>query len=42
MGRSIRSRMLLAAILVEATMLTLLVVNSLRLLSGQTGFKAHV
>ena len=35
MGRSIRSRMLLAAILVEATMLTLLVVNSLRLLSGQ-------
>ena len=35
MGRSVRSRMLVAAILVEATMLTLLVVNSLRLLSGQ-------
>ncbi len=35
LGRSIRSRMLLGAILVEATMLTLLVVNSLRLLSGQ-------
>jgi len=32
--RSIRGRMLLAAILVEATMLTLLVANSLRLLSG--------
>lgn len=31
--RSVRSRMLLAAILVEATMLTLLVTNSLRLLS---------
>ena len=35
LGRSVRSRMLVAAILVEATMLTLLVVNSLRLLSGQ-------
>ncbi|WP_243302854.1 PAS domain S-box protein [Geothrix oryzisoli] len=33
--RSIRGRMLLAAILVEATMLTLLVTNSLRLLLGQ-------
>ena len=32
--RSIRGRMLLAAIAVEATMLTLLVANSLRLLSG--------
>jgi len=35
LGRSVRSRMLVAAILVEATMLTVLVVNSLRLLSGQ-------
>ena len=35
LGRSVRSRMLVAAILVEATMLTLLVVNSLRLLSTQ-------
>jgi len=34
-GRSIRGRMLLAAILIEATMLTLLVANSLRLLSGK-------
>ena len=32
-GRSVRGRLLLAAILVEATMLTLLVTNSLRLLS---------
>lgn len=34
-ARSVRGRMLFAAILVEATMLTLLVANSLRLLSGQ-------
>jgi len=33
-GRSLRTRMLLAALLVETAMLTLLVVNSLRLLSG--------
>ncbi len=33
-GGSVRGRMLTAAILIEATMLTLLVANSLRLLSG--------
>ena len=33
-GRSIRGRMLLAAILIEATMLTLLVANSMRLLTS--------
>lgn len=34
-GKSIRGRMLLAAIVIEATMLTLLVANSLRLLSQE-------
>ena len=39
--RTVRSRMLLAAITVEAIMLTLLLSNSLRLLQGSLGEQAE-